>query len=103
VAAVLKRIENRLGGDSDSRDSVSREATWKFVSIGAGVLSAIVARKLLAKVWPSDEDDEKGFVGAAQWAIASGIAIGVARMVGRRVAEKAWEQATGTPPPGHAA
>jgi hypothetical protein len=102
VTSVLEQIENALGGDSDSDDSLSAEATWKLVSVGAGVGSAIVARKLLAKVWPSSDDD-KGFVSAAQWAIASGIAVGVARMVGQRVAEKAWERATGSTPPGQSA
>jgi hypothetical protein len=101
VAAVLEGIEKRLGGDSKSDDSVSREVTWKLVSVGSGVLSAIVARKLLAKVWPSDDDEDKGLIGALQWALASAIAVGVARMVGRRVAETAWQQATGAPPPGH--
>jgi Protein of unknown function (DUF4235) len=100
VAAVLEEIENRLGGDSNCDDSLSTEATWKIVSVGAGVVSAIAARKVLAKVWPSDDDEDKGFIAAAQWAIASGIAVGVARMVGQRVAEKAWQQATGSAPPG---
>jgi hypothetical protein len=101
VAAVLEEIESRLGFDDSS---LSTEVKWKAVSVGAGVLSAVLARKVLAKVWGSSDDDENhGVIAAAQWALASGIAVGVARMVGQRVAVKAWEQATGTPPPGHSA
>jgi Protein of unknown function (DUF4235) len=99
VAAVLEEIESRLGFDADA--SLSTEVKWKAVSVGAGVLSAVLARKALATIWRGPDDDEsRGFIAAAQWALASGIAIGVARTVGQRAAEKAWEQATGSPPPG---
>lgn len=103
MSSVLEQIENALGGDSGSDDSLSTEATWKLLSLSAGVGSALLARKLLEKVWRTDPGEDKGFVAATKWAIASGIAIGVARTLSMRVAEKAWERATGSSPPGHPA
>lgn len=98
--AVVKPFDSMLSSDGD--DALTAQMTWKLVSLGSGVLAGVAARRVLKKIWPSD-DDSRGLVSAAQWAIASGIAVGVARTFAQRAAGKAWEQATGSPPPGESA
>lgn len=107
MTTLQDEIDEKLPGTED--DSLGSEVTWKLVSVGAGVLAGIVARKLLSAVWARvgtgdgevDPGDRRvGWIEAAQWAIASGIAVGVARTIGQRAAARAWERASGSPPPG---
>lgn len=81
--------------------------SWKAVSLGAGALAAIGARKLVAAVWPGSSrpplnpaDRRINWGEALSWAIASGLGAGVARLVSKRTAAKGWEMATGNTPPG---
>lgn len=84
--------------------------TWKAVSLGAGALAAIAARKVLAAVWPGTQspplnpaDRRIAWGDAVAWAVASGLGAGIARVVSKRTAAAAWERVTGDTPPGVAA
>ena len=90
-----------------------REARWKVVSTGTGMLGALLARKLMsagyravrkdtAPATPFDDPTSPRFSwpDALLWAAAAGIGLGIARVVSARVAAIGWEVATGTLPPG---
>ncbi|HWH32421.1 MAG TPA: DUF4235 domain-containing protein [Egibacteraceae bacterium] len=84
------------------------KSIWKAVTIGAGVLAGALVRKLLNAAWrgathadpPTDPYQPAGWGEAVTWAAASGIGIGVARLVAARGAAAGWHKAMGAPPPG---
>lgn len=80
---------------------------WKTLSVGAGALGAIAARKIVGMLWPgvnqpplNPADRSIQWPSALAWAIASGVGAGVARLVSKRGAAAVWESATGHSPPG---
>ena len=82
---------------------------WKVVGISAGLLASKVSRSVVEKTWrktkhtdPPRNPEAPGttFNEALTWAIASGITMGVARMLATRSAAKAWKRTTGHLPPG---
>lgn len=107
MPSLIDQIEDHLPGSSG--ESMTEEAMWRGLTLGAGVLSALVARRLVAVLWtrlkgsdqPIDPSDRStDWSTALQWAVASGIGVGVARVVGLRAAARVWESATGGAPPG---
>jgi hypothetical protein len=92
-------------------DTVERTAMWRAVSAAAGLLSALLMRKVREAGYravrgdssapiPAVTDARFSWPDAALWAAALGIGVGIARMVSTRVAVAGWEAATGTLPPG---
>ena len=92
-------------------DDRIRLAEWKVVSTLSGLLAGVVVRRLLNLLWakasPSDHtpplnaaDREIGWGEALSWSVATGVGVGVARVVSDRLAASTWEMATGSPPPG---
>lgn len=82
---------------------------WKAVTIGAGVLAGVLVRKLLNAAWrgarhadpPTDPyQHATSWPEALSWAAASGVGIGVARVMAARGAAAGWQRAMGAPPPG---
>lgn len=82
---------------------------YKVVGIGAGVLSAKVARTVLDKGWAKTRGGEPprnpavpgtSWNEALTWAAASGIAVAVARLVADKGVASTWVKATGQLPPG---
>lgn len=82
---------------------------WKAVTYGAGALSAIVTQRALGSVWnrvgstpPPDNlaDRQRSFTPALTWAVATGVGIGVMRLIALRSAARVWEAATHEKPPG---
>ena len=82
---------------------------WKLVGIGAGVLASKVSRTVVEKAWrktkhtdPPRNPEAPGTTWgeALSWAVASGIGIGVSRMLATRSAARMWRKATGHLPPG---
>lgn len=82
---------------------------WKVVGLGVGIGAAKVSRSLLDKTWtktrggepprnPATRDTTWGE--ALQWALASGVAVALARLVATRGAAAAWEKTMGHLPPG---
>ncbi len=98
---------HRLGVSEDRL----RVGGWKLVSTVSGLAAGIVVRKLLNSLWarlpasthepPLNPADRRiGWGEALSWSVATGVGVGVARVVSDRLAASTWELATGDPPPG---
>jgi hypothetical protein len=81
---------------------------WLIVGSGAAALAGFGARKALEMTWkavsgrPAPENPEMRHVhwrDALLWAAASGLVIGVARLVGQRLAAQSWVAIVGDDPP----
>jgi hypothetical protein len=92
-------------------DTVGRERLWKLVSTATALLGTLVAKRILRAVYSAVRKDSPStafdptkarfsWPGALLWAVAAGIGLVIAKMVGDRVATIGWEVATGTLPPG---
>lgn len=86
--------------DDDADTDTLYSALSTVAAIGAGVLT----RNLMTRVWtdttgqepPRDPSDPAvGWQEALTWAAAAGVAVGVGRVVGRRLAAGAYEKASG--------
>jgi len=116
VAAVAA-ARDRLGRDLDTLDAEVRaqvsqtveKTTWRVVGTGLAILSGILVRKLLMRVWTRVTKHEPPtnpgapdttWVEGLGWALASGAAVGVARLVAARGATAGWRRVTGALPPG---
>lgn len=86
----------------------SGSKVWSAYALGATVVAGVVARKALTTSWkvatgkeppqnPADPDVSMGE--AVAWAVASGVAIGVARMLASRKAANYYRKSTGHLPP----
>ena len=82
---------------------------WKVVGIGSGLVAARVSRKLMTTTWHKTKGSEPPsnpaspsttWTEALSWAVASSVAVAVARLLAHRGAAKAWEKTTGELPPG---
>lgn len=82
---------------------------WKLAGTGAAVVAGIAVRNVLMSVWravtkhdppanPADPATDWGE--ALAWAAATGLAVGIARMLASRGAAAGWQKATGMLPPG---
>ncbi len=91
---------------------ISRERTWKLVSVTSGLLGGLLARRLIRVVYRTISKDtapatpfdptnpQFSWSDAVLWAAAAGIGLGIAKVVSARLAALGWEVATGTLPPG---
>jgi hypothetical protein len=89
-----------------------REREWRLVSTAAGLVCAMVAKRLLRAVYeavrhdpeapsPFDINDARfSWPNALVWAAAAGVGLGAAKVVSARIAVIGWEAATRTSPPG---
>ena len=86
-----------------------RDLAWKAVSTLSAVIGGIATRKVLELVWgmfrssdpPGNPADRQvSWSLAIQWAVATGVGVGIGRLVSERFAATGWELATGTHPPG---
>jgi hypothetical protein len=82
---------------------------WKVVGVGSGLVAAKASRSALDKGWARTKGGEPPRNPAApgttwsealQWAVASGVAVGVAKLLAARGAAGAWRKTTGHLPPG---
>jgi hypothetical protein len=80
---------------------------WRIVGSLSGVVAGVVARQVLLATWRAARGSEPPANPAAAhtswgealaWSVASGVAFGVARLVGVRGAAEAWRAATGEYP-----
>ncbi|MBW3604050.1 MAG: DUF4235 domain-containing protein [Actinobacteria bacterium] len=85
------------------------KTVWKLAATGAAVLASVAVRNLLMAVWRSvakneppnnPADPATSWGEALAWTAATGLVIGVARMVASRGAAAGWRRATGSLPPG---
>ncbi len=82
---------------------------WKVVGVATGLAAAKATRKALDVGWSKTRGGEPprnpasretDWSEAVAWAVASGIALGLARLLAARGTAKLWEKATGSLPPG---
>jgi hypothetical protein len=81
--------------------------TFKVVGLVTGLVAAKGARKVLDKLWLAGRGSEPprnpavpgaDWSEAVTWAIASGIAQGLAKMLAAKGVASAWQKATGSLP-----
>ena len=83
---------------------------WRIVTLGAGALAAFATRQALTLLWAHSSDDpppddpadrRTSWWTALTWAMATGVGMGVARLLALRGASAAWQAATHDTPPGY--
>jgi hypothetical protein len=84
-----------------------KKLTYEGLSALAGLMAALVARKVVSALWRGDTepplnpaDRRISWREALIWALATGVGAGVARVIALRGTAAGWESATGAPPPG---
>jgi hypothetical protein len=93
----------------DKKKSKDSSKVWSIFSLVAALLGATVARKSLTKAWqtatgknppanPADPDVD--LWEAVLWAVVSGTAVQLARMLATRRAANYYARSTGHLPPG---
>lgn len=82
---------------------------WKVIGVATGLAAAKATRKAMDVGWSKTRGGEPprnpasretDWSEAIAWAVASGIALGLARLLAARGTAKLWEKATGSLPPG---
>ncbi|MEO6712988.1 MAG: DUF4235 domain-containing protein [Mycobacteriales bacterium] len=82
---------------------------WRVVGGASGLAAAALTRQALGRVWRARKHDDPpatpastttSWPDAVLWAVATGIALGVARLVALRGAAAGWQKAKGSLPPG---
>ena len=85
-----------------------KKVGWKAVSYGAGAFAGLVTQRLLEAAWkglhdasspPSPADRRASWTEALSWAVATGVGMGVTRLLAIRTAAVVWETATHELPP----
>lgn len=115
--AAVEAAREKLGRDLDLLNTEVRaqmgqtaeKTAWKIAGTGSAIIAGIAVRKVLMAIWkkakhadppsnPASRDTQ--WIEALTWSAATGVGVGVARMVAARGMAGAWEKATGTLPPG---
>ncbi len=85
-----------------------RETVWTVVAAGTAVLAGIAARQGVKELWRRSSGREPpenpvagnvGWAEAMSWAVMSGTAVAVTRLVARRAAAAGWRIVDGDEPP----
>jgi anti-sigma-K factor RskA len=84
--------------------TLRRRVAWQVTSGIAAALAGLGARRVVQLAWRSDgdapdEDPRSSWTQALGWAVAVGVAVGVARVIAVRGAARVFERATGETPP----
>ncbi len=90
-------------------DMVDDERAWTIVAMGSAALAAIATRNLLSTGWEAVKQKEPPVNPAARsvdwsealaWTVATGVAVGVGRMLAQRGAAAGWKKVKGHYPKG---
>ena len=82
---------------------------WRVVGGASGLAAAALTRQAMARLWRARKHDDPpanpassstSWPDAMLWAVATGVALGVARLVAMRGAAAGWQRAKGSLPPG---
>jgi hypothetical protein len=115
--AAVRAARAQLSSDLDTLDTEVRaqmsqtaeRTAWKVLGTLVAIGTGIVVRKILVAIWRRATDHEPPTNPAAAdttwgeavvWALASGAAIGVGRLIGTRGATAGWQRVVGAAPPG---
>src|SRR6188472_3557134 len=94
----------RWSGQSREEDAVAGSKLWQVFGTAAAIGATIVARKLVDRSWhvatgntppKNPESPDVTMAEALAWAVASGVAVGVARMLATRKAAEYYRRSTG--------
>src|SRR5687768_7586725 len=97
-------ISTRTSSDTGRPAVAGAALAWRVLGLGTAVGASIVARKIATSTWKvatgndppaNPEDPETTWREALTWAVASGAAIGVVRMLATRKAADYWQKSTG--------
>lgn len=81
---------------------------WKAIAVGTGALTGFATQRVIEVIWTAVRgstppklaaDRSSPWPDAVSWAIATGIGVGVARLLAVRTAAVLWEAAVHAPPP----
>ncbi|HEX4175106.1 MAG TPA: DUF4235 domain-containing protein [Acidimicrobiales bacterium] len=81
---------------------------WKAIAVGTGTLTGLATQRVIELIWTAVRgsrppklaaDRSSPWPDAVSWAIATGIGVGVARLLAVRTAAVLWEAAVHAPPP----
>jgi hypothetical protein len=81
---------------------------WKAIALATGALTAIATQRIIELGWTAlrgskppklAADRTSPWPESVSWAVATGIGVGVARLVALRTAAALWEAAVHAPPP----
>lgn len=81
---------------------------WKAVTLSLGALAAFTTQRVLEVIWKAlrgstppkvPADRRSSWLSALSWAVATGVGVGVARLLAVRAAAAVWEAAAHEPPP----
>jgi hypothetical protein len=87
----------------------TQKLAWRIVGGLSGLTAAAVTRQALTRAWQARKHDdppanpasaETSWPDALTWAVMTGVALGVARLVALRGAAAGWRRTTGALPPG---
>jgi hypothetical protein len=81
--------------------------SWKVLSLACGALAGLMTQRVLTLAWkgirretpPVPADRRSSWVDALTWAVATGVGVGVTRLLAIRTAAVVWEATTHEPPP----
>jgi len=106
LARDLDRLTVELSGQMGQ---TMEKTAWKALGLLATVVSGLVARKALVALWravrhgqdpPANPASRSTTWGEAiGFAVASGVLVGVARLIAARGAAAGWQKVLGTLPP----
>ena len=85
----------------------SKKLGWKAISYGVGAVAGLFTQRVLEAAWersrhaspPVPSDRGTSWTEALSWAVATGVGIGVSRLLAIRTAAVVWEAAAHEPPP----
>lgn len=90
-------------------DMIDEEAAWNVVALASATLAGIAVRNLLESGWEALKKDEPPQNPAARsvdwgdalaWTVATGVAVGVGRLLAQRGAAEGWRKVRGSYPEG---
>lgn len=110
--AAVRQARDRLVQDLETLDSEVRlevayrmeKLAWKLIAGIAGAVAAFLVAKVLNTAWsktrPSPPptnpaDPETGWTDALLWAAATGVGLGIGKMIAERGTAIGWKKATG--------
>lgn len=87
---------------------ISKQHAWMAVGAGAAALGGVAVRQALTQAWKLAKDEDPPldpsswdveWKDAIAWTIATGVVVGLGRLIARRGAAAGWERLLGEAPP----
>jgi len=113
----VRAARDKLGSDLDLLDSEVRaqmsttaeRLAWRLIGTGGAIVTGLLVRRLLLTLWrritghdaPTNPGaPDTSLPEGLAWAVASGAAVGVGRLLAAQGATAGWQRVTGSLPPG---